>query len=93
MSRGGTRPGAGRPRGSITATTKELVARVNAAMVEVDGRDLGIALAMVSEDPEAPFDVRLAATRRLSGALLGKLILADSVGWLAQRPASPDPFD
>ena len=82
MARGGARPGAGRKPG-VTATTNDLLRRVR-NRVE-DGHELSEALAMIYEDADAPYDVRVAALRRLAGALYGKLILTareeNSSGW------------
>lgn len=72
MPRGGTRPGAGRKPGA-TATTNDLLRHVRNRMR--DGNSLNGALASVCEDVSVPVEVRIAATRRLAGALFGHVVL------------------
>lgn len=72
MPRGGTRPGAGRKPGA-TATTNDLLRHVRNRMR--DGNSLNEAFANICEDASLPVEVRVAAVRRLSGALFGHVVL------------------
>ncbi len=68
MARGGVRPGAGRPRGSPSSTTSELMAHLKVA----EGSDLIERLSTVADAPTAPLEVRLNALRHLFGMFAGR---------------------
>jgi hypothetical protein len=70
VSRGGARPGAGRPRGP-TATTQDLVRRLKAALQQQ--KSIAEALSVISDDDGAPVEVRIAALTRLAGFMFGDL--------------------
>jgi len=72
MARGGFRPGAGRPRGAKNRTTAELAKWVSVAI----GDDLASKLTSIAEDPKIECEIRLEAMRRLSGLLLGRIVVS-----------------
>ncbi len=69
----------GRPRGSVNASTRALVAAVESHL-ELFGGDLVGGLAGVFEDKTAPLPVRLAAGRALFGALAGRVLRPEGPG-------------
>ncbi len=77
MPRGGPRPGAGRPVGSRSPskTQRALVFRIKSILNEAPDRDLAMVLSDIASDIAVPFEVRLAAMRRLQGCLTSRWLL------------------
>lgn len=68
----------GKPRGhrGATAINNALLAQIDVGLAGDPARELGAILSEIASDPSTALDVRLAAVRRLAGAMMGQIAAA-----------------